>query len=303
MKRLFFFLTIIFAATCATAQTADRVDASDGAPDARPFSLRVADLQTDPGALGGFAGGPATIQAASATPYRSPLLAGIFSLLIPGAGEIYAESYWRAAIFIAAEAAFWYYNISNNKKGDDQTDLFQRYADQHWSLVRYAEWLNAYAKTFPGGDKAVPIRIDQNTALPPWERVNWDDLHITESVIPEFSHRLPAHGDQQYYELIGKYQQYNHGWDDSDPNTAIYYTNVTARFHEYSGMRGKANSFYNTASTFAAVIVINHVLSALDAAWSAAIFNDRYRITSRLELRATPTAYEAVPTAQLQIFF
>jgi hypothetical protein len=28
------------------------------------------------------------------------------------------------------------------------------------------------------------------------------------------SHRLPPHGDQQYYEMIGKYHQYSPGWND-----------------------------------------------------------------------------------------
>ena len=28
------------------------------------------------------------------------------------------------------------------------------------------------------------------------------------------SHNLPPHGDQQYYELIGKYHQYSSGWND-----------------------------------------------------------------------------------------
>ncbi len=303
MKILLLALFLSFAAIRVAAQSAGN-PASSAPVDTRPFSLRIADLPADPSARADRQ--EETLPAArpaGSVPYRSPLLAGIFSLLVPGSGEVYTESYWRAAIFVAAEAAFWYFNISNTRKGDERTDAFQNFADAHWSVVRYAEWLNAYAKTFPGGENAVTIRIDPNTALPPWERVNWDDMHTTESAIPEFSHRLPAHGEQQYFELIGKYQQYNHGWDDSDPNTAVYYTNVTPTFHEYSAMRGSANSAYNTASTFTALIVINHVLSAVDAAWSAALFNDRYRITSRMELRPTPTAFELVPTARMQIFF
>lgn len=239
----------------------------------------------------------------SNTPSRSPFLAGLLSLIVPGAGEIYSESYLKAGIFIIAEAAFWYFNITNNNKGDDQSVLFQNYADTHWSVVRYAEWLNKFRTVFKGGDQGVDISIDPNSSLPPWERVDWNSMNKTESVIPEFSHRLPQHGDQQYFELIGKYQQYNHGWDDSDPNTSVYYTNITQNFHYYSSLRGKANNYYNTAETFAALIVVNHILSAIDAAWSASMYNSRYQFSSHIELYKTPVGYEPIPTASLTIKF
>ena len=35
---------------------------------------------------------------------KSPLLAGVLSFVVPGAGEFYSESYIKSAIFIALEA-------------------------------------------------------------------------------------------------------------------------------------------------------------------------------------------------------
>src|SRR3990172_2273977 len=38
---------------------------------------------------------------------KSRVLAGVMSLVLPGAGEYYTESYWRAGGFALAEAGLW----------------------------------------------------------------------------------------------------------------------------------------------------------------------------------------------------
>ena len=43
---------------------------------------------------------------------RSPLMAGAMSLVVPGAGEYYTKSYWRAGGFVLAEAALWVFYAS-----------------------------------------------------------------------------------------------------------------------------------------------------------------------------------------------
>jgi hypothetical protein len=63
------------------------------------------------------------------------------SLVIPGAGEFYAGSYWKAAAFVIVEAAVITTAIIYDNKGDDQTERFENYADENWSVVKYAEWL------------------------------------------------------------------------------------------------------------------------------------------------------------------
>ena len=75
---------------------------------------------------------------------KSPVLAGVLSLLIPGAGEIYTEEYLKAGIFLAIEAAVITTAVIYDGKGDDKTTEFQNYADDytnpdhHWSVVKYA---------------------------------------------------------------------------------------------------------------------------------------------------------------------
>lgn len=202
---------------------------------------------------------------------KSPLLAGFMSLIIPGAGEVYAESYWKAAIFAAVEVTSILVALQYDKKGDDKTNEFQNYADDQWSVVKYAEWLNLHYNE--------NISINPNTNLQPWERINWNELNAAES---RFSHKLPVHGDQQYYELIGKYPQYSSGWQQFNNNNPSYH-DLPPQFLFYSNMRGEANDLYSVAKTSIIFLYINHFVSALSSAWSAALFNRDLAFNMKIE--------------------
>jgi hypothetical protein len=220
---------------------------------------------------------------------KSPMLAGLLSLVLPGAGEFYTGEYIKGAIFLAVEAAVVTTAIIYDKKGDDQTGLFQNYADERWSVVRYAEWINEYQN----GN----IYIDPDASKPPWERVNWAELNANE----HGSHTLPPHGDQQYYELIGKYYQYSGGWDDynSGPNNP----EMSPNFLFYSGMRGQANDYYNVASKAVIGIYINHFLSMLDAVWSAVQFNNNLAFNIRVEENYLTRETDFIPYLNVRMNF
>lgn len=208
---------------------------------------------------------------------KSPILAGVLSLIIPGSGEIYVGEYLKAGIFLAIEAAVVTTAIVYDGKGDDKTIEFQNYADAYtnpehnWSVLKYAEWLIEYEQ----GDPNMILSNDPN--LPPWEQVDWALLNASE----KGSHKLPPHGEQQYYELIGKYHQYSSGWNDFTGGGNK--DQISPNFTFYSGMRGDANDFYSVASTAVIGIYVNHFLSALDAVWSAAQFNKDLAVKVRLE--------------------
>jgi hypothetical protein len=206
---------------------------------------------------------------------KSPWIAAGLSVVLPGAGEFYAESYYKSAAFFAVELAAWILAYTYDHKGDRQTDFFQNYADQNWSVVRYAQYTqNNLNPPHPPYNWLIPGRA----GAAPWDQVNWDELNRMERDIGDYySHTLPPHGEQQYYELIGKYPQFNMGWNDANPNWPPDYNsmvaNITPNFRWYSDERGRANSYYNTASTYVAVAIINHVLSAIDAVWSVSQYN------------------------------
>ncbi|RPI70099.1 MAG: hypothetical protein EHM47_12750, partial [Ignavibacteriales bacterium] len=68
---------------------------------------------------------------------KSPFLGGLLSLVVPGSGEVYAGNYWKAAIFVAIEAAVITTAVIYDNKGNDQTEFFQRYADENWDVTEY----------------------------------------------------------------------------------------------------------------------------------------------------------------------
>jgi hypothetical protein len=250
-------------------------------------------------------GPPAQIQGAAATGYKSPWLAAGLSLAVPGAGEFYAESFWKSAGFFALDVAAWILAYSYDKRGDRQTDSFQGFANQHWSVVKYAQY--ALDNLAPPGTAYDGLFIPGTEGRPPWERVNWQVLNRLERDISAtargqyYSHTLPPYNDQQYYELIGKYPQFNQGWDDAPP-TFVYGDPVTARFLYYSGERGRANDYYTTASTYVIVAIVNHVLSAVDAAWSASSYNGAH---AQVRMQTVPARdyFVRVPVVTLSYSF
>lgn len=286
MKNILMILLTLAIAGGSFAQKADPSKVNSGKTDSLQVRFTGSLLEDSKAALDSYDDSYKTGTVAMEGK-KSPVLAGLFSLIIPGSGEVYAKSYWKAAAFIAIEAAAIGASIYYNKKGDDATLDFQRYANSNWSAVRYAEWLNKFASSLASADgKKVEanIPIDPDAAKNPWDRVSFADINAVERQISSFSHVLPAYGDQQYYELIGKYHQFNHGWLKSDPNTAEYMNNLPQQMLDYAQMHIKPDeTFYKYADRAMVVIVINHFLSALDAAWSAGRYNKNLAVNMQLK--------------------
>lgn len=245
--------------------------------------------------------------------YKSPLKAALFSAVLPGAGQTYTERYWQGLAFFGAEVGLWVVYAVYQSRADRQTNDFQNYADAHWSVVRYADWISQYASQLAPGVNVNTSGLvpNRNADLPPWQQVNWTAINQAEDQIMTvtgngFTHNLPERPEQQYYELVGKYPQFLSGWDDAGalgPQDVID-SNVSPEFLGYRDMRGKANSLYAVASTATYVLVANHVLSALEAAWSAAVKNSNLKMGATLEpVRHSDGIVEFVPTARIQIAF
>jgi hypothetical protein len=229
---------------------------------------------------------------------KSPFLAGLLSLVVPGAGEFYSESYLKAAIFAAVEAAVITTGLIYDNKGNDQTEFFQRYADQNWSVVKYADWIIA---TFYQGEENPPnIVVNRNSSLPPWEQVDWIILNQAEQAKNVGSHHLPPYGDQQYFELIGKYYQFTAGWDDYAGGNI---SEFTPHLLYYADEHAKADEYYNVAAKAVIVIYINHFLSALDAVWSAVNYNKSLAVKIQVEENYLTNEFELIPTLKLSYSF
>lgn len=233
---------------------------------------------------------------------KSPWLAAGLSAVLPGAGEFYSERYLKSAIFIAVEVAAWAVAYVYDKKGDRQTDFFQNYANSYWSVVKYAEFTYNTLKP-PDKDYNLFNSNYNNPSVPPWKQVNWGELNRLERDIGGYySHTLPPYGDQQYFELIGKYPQFNMGWEGTvEPFT--YGDPLSPHLLYYSGERGKANRYYENASSAIAVAIVNHIVSAIDGAWSAASFNKDLQAHVGLQGVSDGFQYVQVPVVKLSYSF
>lgn len=234
---------------------------------------------------------------------KSPFLAGVLSFVLPGAGEFYAESYLKAGIFLAIEAAVITTAVIYDKKGDKQTESFERFANENWSVVKYANWTiknlqdpNSviYRPNFNPADYAI---FNSNGS------VNWSELNRLERSIGfGYSHSLAPYGDQQYYEMIGKYPQFSHGWNDANYDDTDYHI-LSHNYLYYSGERGKANDLYNVATKAVIGIYINHFLSIIDAVWTTVNYNKDLSVKFRLEQNNFVREINFIPTMHVSYSF
>jgi hypothetical protein len=222
---------------------------------------------------------------------RSVAKAALLSAILPGAGQFYNEDYWKTAIFVAVEITAITVAYVYDKKGDDQTDFYHNFADEHWSVARYAEWTYAHLNELnPNLDPTNYSGLFNNDGS-----VNWDVLNrMEEDIGGYYSHQLYPYGDQQYYEMIGKYTQFNVGWDDFCTRPVVecdyhYGDPVTPHFKYYSEQRGLANDYYNIARWGVITIVTNHIISAAEAAFSANKYNRSLHV--RMEVGKTNIGY------------
>ncbi|MBC8042502.1 MAG: hypothetical protein IAF08_03565 [Rhizobacter sp.] len=228
---------------------------------------------------------------------RSPVIAAFFSAVLPGAGEFYAESYLRSALFLAVEVVSWALYVNFTNQGHNAERAFVGVADQQWSAEKYARGLNTIygGSVFTETDYA-EIRGGNYSKLNAFERQAKFSNGNT------FSHTLPPKGAQQYYELIGKYETYSIGWDDypAEQLSSSFLFRSQA-FKDYTVQRGDANTILSRASTMISVVIINHVVSTIDAIFATSEYNRRISISAQMGVH--PVTREAIPEAKVSVSF
>jgi hypothetical protein len=182
-------------------------------------------------------------------PQKSPKKALLFSALAPGAGQIYGGKFLRGAVFLAMEAALWTGYLVLDKRGSDIEDDFMAYADQYWDVDAYFVWRE---NILASGDSAL----------------------FTHGLPSNTGERFPQAEDvrktQQYYEMIGKYDQFRVGWEDyPDFYRSITYADsvlITEQRLDYMDQREDSNRYLKRAGYMTGAIFFNHIVSAIDAA-------------------------------------
>lgn len=232
---------------------------------------------------------------------KSVGLGVLLSALLPGAGEFYGENYLKAGIFFGIEVLAWATFAYFESKGNKKQDEYIAYADQYWDVRTYARWLKNEGFNESGG-----INPDE-----PNRDVLREQIMVCERA--NFSHTMPEYGSQQYYELIGKYQNFQAGWTNlthiptKDPGPYNYQTYRDPVFTNYAVERQKANDFFDYAKIGPITAIVNHVLSAADAAWVISSYNNKLKLQTgfRMQNRVSPYTYQIkqIPTFNVALSF
>ncbi len=248
---------------------------------------------------------------------KSPLKAAFFSAVIPGTGEWYAEAYKSAIGFFTAEIVLVGSYLYFDKDAANKEKAYQKVANdpaKGWSVRKYADYLIYWAEDSGGGqdqkakDLAVALKnkINGDPNMTPGNREWWTELNSLEREMTftfgggaKFSHVLPGYDSQQYYELIGKYEQFMPGWYDYDNSLPMSHMQfLTPAFRSYRDSRTRANEMHNLASTFAVLTLVNHTVSAVNAAMQARLHTDQVKLS--LNSLPTGTGY-SIPALQFTL--
>ncbi len=194
---------------------------------------------------------------------KSPSRAFLLSAAIPGTGEFYTGAK-RGALFVAAEIAFWTAYFLSHGQAEDLKEDYVDFVDSHIVF-----------------EEDSPVNSTETWTLEDYE-------HATQS---DNWHYTYTDNNGKPIDRVGKYY-----WDDL-PQDLIHESGEVplsesqspARVEAYS-KRGSMNSKFKLAKTFLGLVIVNHIVSAVDARIAAAIHNDRI---SQISLHPTvsPSGY------------
>lgn len=202
----------------------------------------------------------------------------LYSLVLPGAGEFYAGSKIKAVLFFGLEAGFWTGYFTYHKKGKNKETEFINFANAHWDVQAYSDSL-AFIYNVPI-DPITGIVVDTPAVY--WHSET-DSIVISHSIHPVAGE--PLEKDQQYYEEIGKYDQFRFGWDDFVGEF------ITTNRNFYLNLRRDSNSLLDKANRFIMFSLANHLLSAFDAALAVRHHNQKGEKFSQVDLKIRLTDY------------
>jgi len=218
------------------------------ARDAARIDLSIALRRDDPGYLldQGMGTTPSAFQpVADGVSSGHQYLPMLFSLLVPGTGELYLGHYLRGGLLLGAEIAAWTGYIYYHDKGLDGRAEYESFADAHWD---YDRWIDEHLAT-EGLDNPTFAELD-SIGRNHWDQ--WPGYHTWHSKEEE---------KQNYYENIGKYDWFISGWEDWDRATQARDTELR---DTYRSMRIESNDNFETADNFIYLSIATRVVSLID---------------------------------------
>jgi hypothetical protein len=244
--------------------------------------------------------------------YRSPKLAMLMSLILPGAGQAYARNYVKTGIFGAIELGIIAASVAYNIQGRNRMNRAHEYADSLYdfdTFMAYYDSLKSFFATPRSGLESHPDSAQS--------RMNFIYYYSQDTLQLEADER-----SEEYYDMIGE-NSFVQGWDDCEPPfdsiEATFYAKGQEAVIEGSGQYdyqiypaddstylvrrvskdgdvideaeqlygyslhqniyndkvSEANASYRTGMNILFLLLVNHIVSAIDAGITAKRFNDR----------------------------
>jgi hypothetical protein len=194
---------------------------------------------------------------------KSPSRAFLLSAVIPGTGEFYAGTK-RGVLFVAAEVAFWTTYFVLHGQAEDIKEDYVEFVDSHILF-----------------EEDSPVGSTETWTLEDYE-------HATQS---DNWHYVYTESNGKPVDRVGKYY-----WDDlpqdliGEPGgVPLSESQSPARVEAYS-KRGSMNDKFKNAKVFLGLVILNHIVSAVDARIAAAVHNDRISEIS-LHPTVSPSGY------------
>jgi hypothetical protein len=202
---------------------------------------------------------------------KSPGLAFLLSAAVPGAGEFYSGAKYRAAAFFGVEVISWIVYFNRKSVGEQLEKDYKKWADTYWNAWNwYANGLThrPYLGIPDSTEEASHlIYFEYNGEEYPSNTAYLDEnLNGWESLLE--SGELAPIKTRDYYENIGKYDQFASGWADFNTIEADMDTSIipnSARRSNYLNQRYDSNQALKMATNFATVVMFNHLISAFHA--------------------------------------